>query len=177
MKKIILTAAAVFAFSFANAQDSKSVGLAKGDIYATGTVSSVSVSGGDSETTFAPALGYLVTDNVALFAGFSSSNGASKSSDFSIGAAYLFNAKNQFSSNVSLGLGLGSQTISAVDYKTTTLALKYGVNYFVSSHFALRADIGGLSYSSIKASGADAVNTTAINLDLRNISLGLAYKF
>ena len=34
MKKIILTAVAVFAFSFANAQDSKSFGFAKGDTYA-----------------------------------------------------------------------------------------------------------------------------------------------
>ena len=40
MKKIILTVAAVFALTFANAQDKKegSEGFAKGDLYLSGTV-------------------------------------------------------------------------------------------------------------------------------------------
>ena len=177
MKKIILTAAAVFAFSFANAQDSKSVGLAKGDIYVTGTVSSVSTSGSDSATSFAPAVGYFLTDNVALSAGFATASaGEVKESTFSIGAAYVFNAKNQFSSNVSLGLGFGSGT-NVVDYKTTTLKLAYGINYFVSSHFAVMASIAGLNYVSATPDGGSAVSTTTIGIDMRNLSLGLAYKF
>jgi len=127
MKKIILTAVAVFAFSLANAQDKKEsgFGLSKGHFYATGSFKSVtsSVSGSDSATSFAPAVGYFLTDNVALSAGFATSSaGKVKESTFSIGAAYVFNAKNQFSSNVSLGLGFGSGT-NVIDYKTNNLQL------------------------------------------------------
>ena len=186
MKKIILTAAAVFAFSSANAHDAKSFGFSKGDIYATGSVSSTSssVSGSDSATTFAPSVGYFFTDNIALAAGFATSGeGKVKSSAFSIGAAYVFNAKNQFSTNVSLGLGFGSGTASGLvagstyDYKTTTMQLSYGANYFVSNHFAVRADIAGLTYQSATPDGGSATSTTTIALNMRNISLGLVYKF
>ncbi|NBW27504.1 MAG: porin family protein [Flavobacteriaceae bacterium] len=179
MKKIILTAVAVFAFSFANAQDSKSFGFAKGDIYATGTVSSssTSVSGSSTATNFAPSVGYFVTDAIALEAGFSTaSSGNVKSSDFQVGAAYVFNAKNQFSTNVSLGLAFGSGTDGG-DYKSMGLQLAYGLNYFVSNHFAVRANIAGLSYVSVTPNGGSAVSNTTIGLDMSSLSLGLVYKF
>ena len=179
MKKIILTAAAVFAFSFANAQDAKSFGFAKGDIFGSATVSSVSssVSGSDTATSFAPSVGYFVTDDIALSAGFSTASaGNVKSSDFQLGAAYVFNAKNQFSTNVSLGLAFGSGTDGG-DYKAMGLQLAYGVNYFVSNHFAVRADIAGLRYVSVTPDGGSAISTTTIGLDMSNLSLGLVYKF
>jgi hypothetical protein len=179
MKKIILTAVAVFAFSFANAQDSKSFGFAKGDSYASGSFSSTSssLSGSNTVTSFAPSVGYFVTDAIALSAGFSTaSNGNVKSTDFQVGGAYVFNAKNQFSTNVSLGLAFGSGTDGG-DYKAMGLQLACGVNYFVSSHFAVRADIAGLRYVSVTPDGGSAVSTTSIGLDMDNLSLGLVYKF
>ena len=179
MKKIILTAAAVFAFSFANAQDSKSFGFSKGDIMGSATVSSVSssASGSNSATTLAPSIGYFVTDAIALSAGFATASmGDVKSTDFQVGAAYVFNAKNQFSTNVSLGLAFGSGTDGG-DYKAMGLQLAYGVNYFVSNHFAVRADIAGLRYVSVTPDGGTAVSTTSIGLDMSNLSLGLVYKF
>ncbi|MFZ4105076.1 hypothetical protein [Flavobacterium sp.] len=71
MKKIILTAAAVFALSFANAQDKKgtSEGFAKGDVFISGTVGFGSEKSGEmkgSNFTFSPKLGYFVADNLAL---------------------------------------------------------------------------------------------------------------
>ena len=178
MKKIILTAAAVFAFSFANAQDAKSFGFAKGDIYGTGGVSSLSssASGSNTITTFNTAIGYFLTDNIALTAGFETmSNGNIKESAPKIGAAYVFNAKNQFSTNISLELASGSGTLVS-DYKFTRIDLSYGVNYFVSNHFALRANIAGLKYESTTPNGGSANSTTEISLNLSNISLGLVYK-
>ena len=190
MKKIILTAAAVFAISFANAQDKKDsgMGLAKGDVYVTGSLSSrsSSVSGSDTATEFAPSVGYFLTDNISLEAGFSTAkNGDVKSSLFGLGAAYNFNAKNQFSSRVSLSLATGSGTdlidtgigLVAWDYKATALSLGYGVRYFVSSHFSLTADVAALNYTSVTPDGGDAESTTELGLNMSNISLGLSYKF
>jgi hypothetical protein len=185
MKKIILTAAAVFAFSFANAQDAKSFGFSKGDVYATGSFSSSSssVSGSDSATSFAPSIGYLFTDNIALSAGFeTASEGKTKASAFKVGGAYVFNPKNQFSTNIGLGLGFGSGTNQAsatttYDYKVTTMQLMYGATYFVSSHFAVMANIAGFSYVSATPDGGSAVSETTIGLNMSNISLGLVYKF
>ena len=71
MKKIILTVAAVFALTFANAQDKKegSEGFAKGDLFLTGAFNYSSTKAGDVKTdglTLAPGIGYFLTDNVAL---------------------------------------------------------------------------------------------------------------
>lgn len=182
MKKIILTAAAVFAFSFANAQDAKSFGFAKGDSYGKGSFNSSSLSGGgmsSSSSSFAPSVGYFLTDNIAIAGGFSTStaDGGANESSFGIGAAYVFNAKNQFSTQVSLGLAFGSGN-TPVNYKTTVLQLGYGANYFISNHFIVSADIAAFSYTSAKAdAGGDAVTSTSIGLNMSNISLGLAYKF
>jgi hypothetical protein len=191
MKKIILTAAAVFAISFANAQDKKDsgMGFAKGDVYVTGSLSSKSssISGSDTATEFAPSVGYFLTDNISLEAGFSTAkNGDVKSNLFGLGAAYNFNAKNQFSSRINLSLAtgsgtelvdLGGMTPTAFDYKATALSLGYGIRYFVSSHFSLTADVAALNYTSVTLDGMDAESTTELGLNMSNISLGLTYKF
>ena len=133
--------------------------------------------GGNSASLIAPSLGYFVTDNVSIEAAFSTlKNGSVKSNGFGVGAAYHFNAKNQFSSQVFLSLQSGTLT-DIIDYKTTAFKLGYGVKYFVSSHFALIADLVAIDYTSTKAGNLDAVNTTAIGLDTSEISMGLAYKF
>ena len=179
MKKIILTAAAVFAFSFANAQEAK-MGLAKGDVFVTGSINTTSITNQDSSTGIAPSVGYFVSDNISVLASLDTSKkGALKSTMIDLGAAYNFNAGNQFSSRIGASIGLGNSTVSPVDYKSTTFTLGYGITYFVSSHFALIADLDVLNYESKKAdvAGAKAVNTTSIGVDLSNISLGLAYKF
>jgi hypothetical protein len=179
MKKIILTAAAVFAFSFANAQEAKSMGFAKGDVYASGSISTSKVGDADASTTFAPSVGYFVSNNISLAASLATSNdGDDKSTLIGLGAAYVFNAGNQFSSRIGLNLGFGNKD-EVIDSKSTEVSLSYGINYFVSSHFALTADLAALNYVSEKddVAGAKAVNTTSIGVNLSNISLGLAYKF
>ncbi|HEX9980719.1 MAG TPA: porin family protein, partial [Flavobacterium sp.] len=54
-----------------------------------------------------------------------------------------------------------------------------GVSYFISSHFALEATIGALSYETSKpdVDDAEATDTFGLNVDLTDITLGLIYKF
>jgi len=74
MKKVLLFAAfAAFAMTSVNAQDDSS-GFAKSDIYMTGTVGFNSASSGDADSSdfnFSPAVGYMMSDNIALEAGLS----------------------------------------------------------------------------------------------------------
>ena len=70
MKKIILTVAAVFALSFANAQDkkeSKGFGFSEGDIFVEGSLTMSSTNDKNTEvktssTDFSPKAGYLVSE-------------------------------------------------------------------------------------------------------------------
>ena len=134
----------------------------------------------DASTTFAPSVGYFVSDNISLAASLATSNnGDDKSTIIGLGAAYVFNAGNQFSSQIGASVGFGNGSESGVDFNATAFSLSYGINYFVSSNFALTANLAALEYVSVKddVAGAKAVNTTSIGVDLSNISLGLAYKF
>jgi outer membrane protein len=179
MKKIILSAIAICAFGFANAQDKGTEGFTKGSIYASGTLSSKSVKGGDSSSEFSPAVGYFVSDNISVEGMFSTvKNGDAKGSGFGVGAAYHFNAANQFSTHVDLDVMVGSTDDGAgAKAKYNDIALGYGFNYFVSSHFALHAEIAAITLSSMTPDGGEAVKTTEIGLNTENISIGLTYKF
>ena len=192
MKKIILTAAAVFAFSFANAQEAKSMGFAKGDFVVSGSITTLSADTFDedgeklsaSTTTFAPSIGYFVTDDISLSASFASvtadlGDEEIKSSVFALGAAYNFNAANQFSSRIGADVGFGNTSDGDIDVKSTSFRLGYGISYFVSKHFALSADLAAFQYTSAKADveGAKAATSTSFGVNLSNITLGLAYKF
>jgi outer membrane protein W len=179
MKKIILSAIAVCAFGFAQAQDKGAEGFSKGSIYASGTVSSKSTKGGTSSSEFSPAVGYFVTDNISVEGMFmTSKDGDAKSSGFGVGAAYNFNAANQFSTHVGLGFMAGSTDDGAgAKAKVSDISLGYGFNYFVSKHFAIHGDVAAISMSSVTPDGGEAVKTTEIGLNMENISVGLTYKF
>lgn len=69
MKKVILSVAAVFAFGFANAQETVSEGFSKGDVFINGAIGFGSTKTGDNKTTgfeVAPSVGYFLTENVAV---------------------------------------------------------------------------------------------------------------
>ena len=201
MKKVLLTAVAVFAFGFAKAQDS---GYTKGNVFITGAVGVSSEKEADvtfSGFTFAPKAGYFVTNNIAigLGLGFESSkedngvNRLNKDNAFSVGAfgRYYFTPGSQFSIFGQLGFDITSTksteevvigpitTITEFKSNGFNVALAPGVNYFLSKHFAVEATWGILSYNTDKpdVAGADATNTFNLGLDLRSINLGLTYKF
>ena len=188
-----MSTVAVFAFTSLNAQDESIGGFAKGDVYASGTVGYNSTKVADdnaNQFTFSPAVGYFITENLALEAGLiigSDENfSEDKSSSFggSIGANYFFTPTEKFS--FSLGAGFAYQSSkfepnggTESTFKGFAIAVSPGLNYFVSNNFSLSASVGALSYSSAKedADGAESINNFGLNLNLSNINFGLIYKF
>ncbi len=200
MKKVILSVAAVFAFGFANAQDATntmdSKGFANGDTFMSGTVGFRSTSTGDvkeSAFTIAPKAGLFVTDNIAIgvelaYLSNKTENGVdpeATSSGFGIGAfaRYYATPASDFSFVAELGAGYITSKYEQgpIEGKANgfVVALTPGVSYFISSNFALEAQIGELSYNTTKpdVDGAESTDTFNINLDLSSISFGLLYKF
>ena len=203
MKKIILTVAAVFALSFANAQDKKesSEGFAKGDLYLTGTAAFSNSTTGDFKTdswALSPGVGYFVTENLAIEGQLNVLGGKNyqdvlgdgdlyevKTSGFGIaaGVKYFWTPASKFSLSIGGNLsydsikedatGLGDRT-----RKVIGVNVPVGLNYFVANNFALTAAWGGLGYSSDDNGGDGADKTTgfALGLDMSSLSFGLLYK-
>lgn len=196
MKKIILSVAAVFAFGFANAQDSNSGegGLAKGDLYLSGSINISSEKTGDNKYngfTIAPGLGYMATENLAIEGnlGYISStdkvNGTeTKDSGFGIGVGvkYYFTPADKFS----LSLG-GNITYASIKrevgpfdgtIKQMGVNIPVGLHYFVSNNIALTSTWGGLGYASSDngGNGAEKTNAFKVGLDLSAITFGMIYK-
>jgi outer membrane protein len=197
MKKIILTVAAVFALTFANAQDKKesSEGFAKGDLYLTGTAGFSSEKEGDAKVdgfTLSPGLGYFLTENIALEGGLSITSakfddgaGSEEKANgfgFNAGARYFWTPASKFSLSVGANISYASTKFDDgagdVTEKEIGLNIPLGLNYFVSNDFALTASWGGFGYSSNDNGGNGAEKTTGFNLglDLSTINFGLIYK-
>ena len=195
MKKIILTAAAVFVLSFANAQDKKegSEGLASGDVLLTGDFNFSSVSKGDvkaDDLTLSPGLAYMMSDNLAIIGQLAISSGKMddgagteiKTSGFGIaaGVRYFLTPASKFSLSVGAQLGYASDKeddgIADVTVKTTSLNVPLGLHYFVSNNFAISSTWGGLGYASVDDGSPDKATGFALNLNMSNISFGLLYK-
>ena len=202
MKKLLLSAAAVFAFTFANAQETTSTGgFSTGDVFISGSVGFGSQKTGDFKSSsfdFSPRAGYFVNDNIALGLALGYNN-AKRDQDFGFGnieevttntfevgafGRYYFTPANQFSILTQLGVNY-STTKSEVDSEEFNKANGFniefapGISYFISEHFALEATFGILSYTIVKPDedGADSTNTFQFGLDMSDINFGLVYKF
>ncbi len=191
MKKIILTVAAAFALTFANAQDKKegSAGFAKGDLYLTGAFSfSSDKNAAEVKTdglTIAPGIGYFLTENVALVGSLdynSTKVAAAKTTGIGLtaGVKYFWTPASQFSLSIGGELSYMTEKNDATDVKTNTIGLDVpvGLHYFVSDSFAITSTWAGLGYSSEKAdvTGAKAATNLGLNLNMDSISFGLLYK-
>ena len=204
MKKVLLFAAfAAFAMTSVNAQDEDSSGFAKSDIYMTGTVGfnssteSSNITGDtdtdNSSTEFSPAIGYMLTDNIALEAGLGYESGDDGSTEttvttFSVGARWFMNPSDKFSLSVGAGLGFGSGTATFVgetvegELSALTFTVAPAVNYWMSDSWGLFANIAAFQYSSItegNSATSDEFDTTStgLNIDLTDINFGMVYKF
>jgi outer membrane protein len=199
MKKIILTMAAVFAISFANAQETKdsSFGFAKGDIYLGGRVqynSTKNDNGVTSVTTtstnFSPEAGYFISDKFAVTAGLmigGSDNGTTKTNTFGVnlgGRYYFLNLGERFKTFTNFGLGFGSDDNggNGAD-KTSTFGIGggLGVNYFITSNLAIDFGLSNvLSYSTSKTgdfkSNSLDLNANVFNNFFNTATFGLIYK-
>ena len=196
MKKIILTVAAVFALTFANAQDKKEgtggPGFANGDLYLSGKAGFDSTKDDlDNDLSknngfeLSPGLGYFISDNLAIEGQLSfasrtkeeaSSGDEIKDTGFGIaaGVRYFFTPASQFSlsigGNVSYMSTKREVTTSSGSFDGTAKEIGFnvplGLNYFVSNDFALTAEWGGFGYSSNDNGGNGAPKTTGFNLGL-----------
>ena len=184
MKKVILTAVAVFGFAFANAQTG---GFAKGDAFISGALTVGSTKTGDAKASgfeIEPKVGYFVSENIAIGAklGFGSNKiGDDKTNAFTAGAfgRYYFTPASQFS--VFGQAGLDFTNSKAGDFKTNQVGANVGLglSYFLSNHFAIEATWAGLEYSvnNNGGHGADKSNNFGFGTDLRDVSFGVIYKF
>ena len=204
MKRIFLTVAAVFAFGFANAQDTASAGngFSKGNKFVEGSFR-FSTQDDDSDPTaessswaFNPTFGYLLTDQWAIggklnFGGYEYNNDASSTNlgvtafaryyFLSLGASKSFNAYGE------AGLGFTSDTYdNGVDKDTTgrlNAIISLGLNYFFTPHWAATftlADI--LSYNSYSPEDGDNSSDLKVEVNLFNNifaqpQFGLLYKW
>lgn len=196
MKKVILSVAAVFAFGFANAQETVSEGFSKGDVFINGAIGFGSTKTGDNKTTgfeVAPSVGYFLTENVAVGVrlGFTSDKQEDvlvdeiKRTTFSVGAfgRYYFTPASKFSMFGELGVNYGNTKVEQGpgEYKENGFGVQVapGVSYFIANNFALEATFGVLGYNSVDpdVDGAEKTNSFRFGLDTRDIRLGLVYKF
>ncbi len=193
MKKLILTAVAVFSLAFANAQDGE--GFAKGDVFVSGSFGYNSQTVGDSKITsfeIVPRVGYFVSEAISIGArlGYTTSKrdipftDEVKTNIFNVGVfgRYYFTPSSKFSIFGEAGfeyLNINSD-IGVTESKTDGFGINVGpgVSYFLSDHFALEAFWGALGYSTSKEDGAtDSTDLFRIGLNLDDINLGLVYKF
>lgn len=198
MKKIILTVAAVFAFGFANAQETTTTegGFAQGDLFLSGSVGFGSSKTGDdkiSGVVFAPAIGYFISENIALGArlGVTSTTEEEpgqedyKTNGFEVEAfgRYYFTPASKFSVFAELAVGVGSnkEEQGNNEFKSKTFGVNagVGVSYFLSSNWAIEAGWAGLGYNTDDngGDGADKTNTFGLAANLSSINFGLIYKF
>jgi len=198
MKKLLLSALAVCAFTFSNAQETETTesnGVAKGDMMISGAFGFNSTSTADAkENSFeiAPRFSYFVSDNIAVGAkiGFMSESGDDATGTenldrqtLSLGAfgRYYMSPASKFSVFAELGFDYNStdDKLSEVKLDGFDVAVGPGVSYFLSDSFAIEASWGALKYETEKGDWTDAesTDTFGLGLDMRDLTFGLAYKF
>ena len=204
MKKVLLSAVALLAFGFANAQEEEkgNGGFAKGDVFVSGAVTLGSAKKGDIKANafeIAPKVGYFVTENIAVGAsvGFQSlkfDDGSADATNSGLGLGafgrYYFTPADKFSLFAELGFDYtsfdeefdaedGTVYASSFESKEVGFGLGAGMNYFVSSNFSIEAGVAVLGYSSNDngGNGADKTNTFSFGGDWRAVTFGVNYKF
>jgi len=200
MKRTLFSLIALFAFGLLSAQEEPSTsGFKSGDVFASGTVSFSSQKNGDAKINqfaVAPAVGYFVSDNMAIGIALGYTSRDYKPSDekytslqAGIFGRYYFNPANKFTIygqlNAAYVTSKREQNFGSgiTEYKENGFAVAAGpgFNYWLSNHLALEANFGVIGYSSTKpddsSANPESTNTFNIGLDLANINFGLVYKF
>lgn len=185
MKKIILSAVAVLAFGFANAQDLSSIpsgnGFSKGDKFVEGAFSFRS---GDVEDSwaFTPKMGYMFNDKWAIggyIALAGQDNGNLETNTFSIGAfaRYYFlslGATKSFNAYGEFGLGYASISEELNNSNKNTSSsmsanIDLGMNYFFTSHWAATFELANiLSWNNVNPEQGENSSDLNVNVNLFN---------
>lgn len=199
MKKIILSLVAVFAFSFANAQDVPAGnGFVKGNKFVEGSLFIKSGDNVQDSWSFNPSMGYMLDNKWAIggrlnFGGGDLINNSGKYSNIGVTAfaRYYFltlGASKSFNAYGEVGLGYTSKTNDPdLGNKTTDGAMNanvdLGMNYFFTSHWAVTFELANiLSYNSYNPENAGSSSDLEVNVNLyKNIfdqpTFGLLYRW
>lgn len=197
MKRLVLTALAVIAFGFTNAQSKdKSEGFSKGDVFITGSIGYFSSKSNglfkDDTFRFSPKVGFFVTENIALGLGLSIFNQKRQQNilqpetkqnnlGFLGFGRYYFKPSSKFSifgeaqiSYETIKFEPFPQTINGFD-----ITLATGFSYFLSDNFAIESTWGLLNYGTAKNDfpGSEASTSFNLGLNLSNANFGILYKF
>ncbi len=202
MKKVLLSAVALLAFGFANAQEEeKGFGFAKGDVIVEGNLSFNSTNDKNTEVKtnsfqFNPKVGYFLNDKFAIGVELglgsdkeeTAGTETDKNSNFNAGVFgryYFLDLGKRFKTYAEAGLGMesGKAGLGDAKYSGFGFGAGLGMNYFVSDSFAINFALTDvLSYSSQKWDGAENVSEFGANVNVFNnffttAQFGLTYKF
>lgn len=196
MKKIVLSLVALFAITFANAQEETAggKGFANGDVFISGAVGYGTTSTGDiseSQFTIAPRVGFFVSDNIAIGAevgyisttsdvtGFDPFFGETSyeltTNTFAIGGfgRYYATPANDFSIFGQLSVAYATaksetdiEGSQAIKANGFNFGLAPGISYFVSDNLALEATFGVLGYTTLKPDYEGAESTDTFEIGL-----------
>jgi outer membrane protein len=205
MKKIILTVAAVFAMTFANAQEkeAKGFGFSEGNVFLEGNLSYSSTNDKNSEVktsnlSFNPKVGYFISDKFAVGINLGIGSGKTtepneddiKTSNFNVGAFgryYFLDLGERFKTYTEFGFDITSNKQGDEDYQKSnglSVGAGLGMNYFVTPKMAISFGLSNvLSYQSskTKADGDDGQSSFGANVNVfKNFfdtpTFGLLYK-
>lgn len=201
MKKVLLTAVAVFAFGFANAQEEvKTFGFSEGDVFVEGNLGFSSTNNKNTEVKtsgfdFNPAVGYFVTEKFAVGLELMVGSGkrevagvdVAKNSNFGAGVFaryYFLDLGERFKTYAQAGVNFNSEKESVSDYKASGLGLGagLGIQYFVTPRIAINFGLTDiLSYNSFKEDGGKNTSSFNGNVNVFNnffdtASFGLTFK-
>lgn len=189
MKKVILSAIALLAITFANAQDSsaKEYGFTEGNVLVEGNLGFNSTKDNNSDVKtnsfiFSPKAAYFLTDKFAVGAqvgvGSSTTETAgvdtSKGTDFSAGVFgryYFLDLGQRFKTYADAGVDFGSSKagIGAAEVKANGVSagVGLGLNYFVTQRVVLNFALRNiLSYSTAKVDAPGAKSVSSFGFDL-----------
>lgn len=203
MKKLILSAAAVFALTFVNAQEGEpTFGFSEGNIIVEGNIGFNSTNDKNTEVktssfNFNPKAGYFISDDLAIglelnlgTAKTEAGGGETKENMFGIGAFaryYFLELGQRFKTYGEFGLGFSSakQETGGFEAKASGFGagLGLGMNYFITENFAINFGLSDiLSYTSVKPEDGEAISEFNGNINVfdnffTTAQFGLTYKF
>lgn len=180
MKKVLLSAIAVFSLTFANAQEEekKGFGFAQGDVLVEGNLAfnSNKDEAGTNEVktnsfAFTPKVGYMINDKFAIGAelmvgsykmeetdtGFSDEETANGFGAGVFARYYFLDLGERFKTYAEAGLGFGStkwedNSVETQKDSNFGLGIDLGINYFVTERFAINFGLNNvIGYNSTKS--------------------------
>ena len=200
MKKISFLLVAIFAFSFANAQDSGApkATFSKGDMWLEGSLTLTTSDNNDDYFALTPKFGYFLDEkwavggdlDISTVSYLPNSNNLDKSSSFGVGvfARYYFLSLGNFKAYGEAGLGYNhtknEYLNNATDMNNGIKAnVDLGMNYFFTPKWAVTFVLANvLSYNNANPENGPSTSKLQVNINLFNNiftqpQFGLLYKW